>query len=97
MGEIGIAPDVFKERLIWWEVLSIIRGYNRRHRDLWSVGRWHAYHVMVAQAGSEAMQKAGLYGPTDLIHFPWDVKMAPVTQDVVAEMQAELAAFQAQK
>ena len=95
MGEIGITPADFK-RLRWWEIRSIIRGYNRRHRDLWSSTRWQTYNLMQAFCGGKALNEAGIYKPTDLIKFPWDTTpVAPLSQSEVEDMQAEIRAMNA--
>lgn len=93
VGEIGVNPDTFY-KLSWWEVCSIIRGYNRRHRQLWSVGRWHAYNIMSAMPYAD-LQKAGINRPTDLIQFPWEQEITPITDEEAAELQAEMAALNA--
>lgn len=95
MGEIGISPDLFRHGLKWWEVRSIIRGYNRRHRHLWSVGRWHAYNIMATMPYAD-LRKAGINSPTDLIKFPWENEIIPITEDEADELQAEMAALNAQ-
>ena len=69
MGEIGIPRHEFLHVLRWWEIRSIIRGYGRRHRHLWSIARWQTYNLMCCLAD---IKKAGISRPTDLIEFPWD-------------------------
>ena len=70
MGEIGISPDRFRYGLRWWEARSIIRGYNRRARHLWSATRWQTYNLMCVSMAN--IKRAGIYRPTDLIKFPWE-------------------------
>lgn len=95
MGEIGITPDIFR-RLKWWEVRSIIRGYNRRYRNMWSATRWQTYNLMQAFCGGKALNEAGIHKPTDLIKFPWDsAPVAPITEDEALELQAEIDAINA--
>ena len=53
-------------------MILIERGYNRRHRHEWAIARWQTYNIMTAQVGGEAMKKAGIRNPIDLIHFPWE-------------------------
>ena len=74
----------------------IQRGYNRRHRELWSSTRWQTYNLICSFAGSKALSEAGIYKPTDLIKFPWDT--APIThisEQEAADLQAEMAAINA--
>ena len=96
MGEIGIAPADFK-RLRWWEIRSIIRGYNRRHRDLWSSTRWQTYNIMASFVGGDKLSEKGINSPKDLIKFPWDTdQRSPLSDDDIADLQAEIAAMNAQ-
>jgi len=94
VGEIGIDRNTFFYELRWWEVQAIIRGYNNRHRNLWSATRWQTFRLMEAQVGTEAMHKAHLFKPDDLLQFPWDRKPAPPLTDAERdELQAEMDAI----
>ncbi len=97
MGEIGFPRREFLHDIRWWELKSIIRGYNRRRRDLWSATRWQTYNMMCAQVGSKELQKAGIYQITDLLKFPWDSNpQTPISKEEEAELQAEMDAINAQ-
>ena len=75
----------------------IQRGYDRRHRVSWNQIRWQTYNLMCAFAGSKALKEAGINGPIDLQHFPWDKPSAPpISEDEKNELQAEIAAMNAQ-
>ncbi|MBQ1977145.1 MAG: hypothetical protein II225_00175, partial [Ruminococcus sp.] len=90
---VGIQPSAFY-RLEWWQLRSIIRGYNRRRRDGWSQTRWHAYNVMQCFAD---LRKAGINRPADLIKFTWErVAETIVSEDDIKQLQAEMAAMNAQ-
>lgn len=96
MGEIGFPRSDFLHELRWWEVKSIIRGYNNRHRHIWSATRWSTFHIMSSMVGSEGMHKAGIYKLTDLLEFPWETQpRAQITQEEIDSMQAEMAALNA--
>ena len=96
VGEIGITPADFK-RLRWWEIRSIIRGYNRRHRDLWSSTRWQTYNIMASFVGGDKLSEKGINSPKDLLKLPWDTApVAPLSQSEVEDMQAEIRAMNAQ-
>ena len=96
MGEIGVPRREFLHELKWWEVKSIIRGYNNRHRHVWAATRWSTFHVMSSMVGSEGMRKAGIYKLTDLLEFPWETKpRAQITPEEIDSMQAEMAAMNA--
>lgn len=95
VGEIGIPPLRFKEGLKWWEIRSIIRGYNRRKRDGWSQTRWQTYNLMCAIPYCD-MKKAGIHKPSDLIKFNWEKEESfgeLPTDDEIAELQAEMDAI----
>jgi len=97
VGEIGIPRKEFLYILQFWEARRILRGYQRRKRDLWSAARWSTYYNMMATVGTEGMKKAGINKPNDLIAFPWDKEPTPsISEDEVAEMQAEMAMLNAQ-
>ena len=95
VGEIGIERNTFFNQLRWWEVKAIIRGYNRRHRDLWSATRWQTYNIMAAQVGGKELEKAGIMSPTDLLPLPWDTKDVSKlpTDEEVADMVDEINAI----
>lgn len=95
MGEIGISRHVFYHELRWWEVKAIVRGYNRRYRNMWSATRWQTYNIMSAQVGSDGMRKSNITKPTDLIEFPWERETARVnvTQSHIDEMQSLMNAL----
>lgn len=98
MGEIGITTGQFYYGLRWWEIKSIIRGYNRRHRDQWSATRWQTYNLMCAFAGSKSLNESGIHGPKDLLPLPWDTEddIPTLSDEEYAEMQADIAAWNAQ-
>lgn len=97
MGEIGFCRDEFLHDLRWWEIKAIIRGYNNRHRHIWSATRWQTYNLMQAFCGSDNLKKSGIYNPTDLIRFPWDDDKKPsITESEAAELKAELDAINAE-
>lgn len=97
VGEIGITPDRFRYGLRWWEIRSIIRGYNRRHRDLWSSNRWQTYNLMQAFCGGKALSEAGINSAKDLIKFPWDTDRLPISFDDVQTIVAEIEAVNAHR
>lgn len=84
MGEIGIPRREFLYEIDFWEARRIVRGYDRRHRTMWSATRWHAFNIMSAMPYVD-MKKAGLNRPSDLIQFPWDSDV--VGDDEIEELQ----------
>ena len=97
MGEIGITAGQFYYGLRWWEIKSIIRGYNRRHRYQWSAVRWQTYNLMCAFAGSKSLSENGIHGPKDLLPLPWETEddIPQISDEEFAEMQADIAAWNA--
>ena len=96
MGEIGYNRHEFLHELKWWEIRSIIRGYNRRHRDLWSSTRWQTYNIMASFVGGDKLSEKGINSPKDLLKFPWDTQPVSLSKSEVEEMQAEIDAMNAQ-
>lgn len=70
MGEIGRDRREFLNEMRWWEIRCIIRGYNRRSRDIWSATRWQTFNLMSTSMAD--IKSAGIHKPTDLITFPWE-------------------------
>lgn len=92
MGEIGIDYHVFYNHLRWWEVRSIIRGYNARHHAGWEQARLVAYNAHYCMGSKDPVPNV-----TDWIPFPWERKAAkPVSQEDIDDLQAEMAAMNAQ-
>ena len=92
MGEIGFPRREFLHDLKWWEVRSIIRGYNRRHRNLWSSTRWQTYWLVKCSMADTSK----ITSPTDIMQFPWEkVKDNLPSQEEIDQMQAEMAAINA--
>lgn len=69
MGEIGISRLEYLYELQFWEIILIVKGYSHRNREMWSAIRWQTYCLMATQAD---LKKAGIYGPMDLMRFPWE-------------------------
>lgn len=93
MGEIGLDRREYLFDIMYWELVLILRGYSRRHREEWSMTRWMTWNLMQAHAGKEAMQGAGLFKITDLIKFPWEKPVPIVSKEVQDELKAEMAAI----
>ena len=89
MGEIGITPGTFRYGLKWWEIKSIIRGYNARHHHGWEQARLVAYNARFCMGSKDPLPTV-----TEWLKFPWEQK-APVSQEVVDELQAEMDAINA--
>ena len=49
--------------------------------------------LMRVQVGDKELQKNNIHKPEDLITFPWDDARQTVSEEDVAQMQAELAAM----
>ena len=91
MGEIGFPRREFLHDIRWWEVQSIIRGYNARYHHGWEQARLVAYNARFAMGSKDPIPTL-----TEWIKFKWEQpRSAPVSQDVIDELQAEMAAINA--
>ena len=98
VGEIGLQRREFLHELTWWELKSILRGYNKRNRDMWSATRWQTYQILGAVCGSDNLHENGIYTAKDLLSFPWEKEseFEPVlSDDDIAELQADMARLNA--
>lgn len=94
VGEIGFPRREFLHDLRWWEVKSIIRGYNARHHHGWEQARLVAYNAHYAMGVPKGQTAPTL---SEWLTFSWERKAPqPVTDDEIAQMQAEMAAMNLQ-
>ncbi len=89
MGEIGFPRLEFLYELRWWEVKSIIRGYNARHHHGWEQARLVAYNARFCMGSKDPLPTV-----TEWIKFPWEKEtVMPITEDERAELVAEMNAW----
>lgn len=69
VGEIGFPRQEFLHDIKWWEVRSIIRGYNRRHHHGWEQARLVAYNVHYCMG---VPQGHNIPTISEWIKFPWE-------------------------
>lgn len=93
VGEIGIDRDLYQYRLMYWEVLLIIWGYFRRSHPMYDAARLVAHQVHYCMGVPK-----GTTGklPHELMPFSWERHRAEVSQEEIDELQAEMAAINAQ-
>ena len=92
VGEIGFSYDRFLYGLMWWEVKSIIRGYNNRHHPGWEQARLVAYNAHYCMGSKDPVPTV-----TEWIKFPWEkTDIAPISDEERDELQAEMAAMNEQ-
>lgn len=77
MGEIGISRNTFYYELKWWEVKSIIRGYNARHHAGWEQARLVAYQAHYCMGSKETPPTV-----TEWLKFPWEKKQETTDGDL---------------
>ncbi|CDE61286.1 putative uncharacterized protein [Parabacteroides sp. CAG:409] len=65
VGECGIQPDYFLDKMQWYEINALLNG--RENRTSWEQTRMICY--MIAQVNSTKKLK-----PTDILSFTWDDK-----------------------
>lgn len=70
VGEIGRSHREFLYDMQLWHLRSVVKGYFKRNREMWSATRWQTYNLMCVSTAD--LKKAGIYKPTDLIRFPWE-------------------------
>ena len=93
VGEIGFPRKEFLHDLKWWEVKSIIRGYNARHHESWKQARLIAYNAHYCMGLPEGKTAPSLY---DWLPFSWEKPNIP-TFDEVKDVVAEIDAINAQR
>ena len=91
VGEIGFPRKEFLYELKWWEIKSIIRGYNARHHHGWEQARLIAYNAHYCMGSKDPVPTV-----TEWIKFPWEKEHdTPVSQSDIDELQAEMNAINA--
>ena len=91
MGEIGFPRREFLHDIKWWEVKSIIRGYNARHHAGWEQARLVAYNAHYCMGSKDPVPIV-----TEWFKFPWEQKATvPISQKDIDELQAEIDAINA--
>lgn len=89
MGEIGFPRREFLHDLRWWEIKSIIRGYNARYHHGWEQARLVAYNARFCMGSKDPLPRV-----TEWIKFPWEQEHSkPITEDERAELVAEMNAW----
>jgi hypothetical protein len=89
VGEIGFPRLEFLNDLRWWEIKSIIRGYNARHHHGWEQARLVAYNARFCMGSKDPLPTV-----TEWIKFPWEKEtVIPITEDERAELVAEMNAW----
>ena len=89
MGEIGFPRREFLHDLKWWEVKSIIRGYNARHHHGWEQARLVAYNARFCMGSKDPLPTV-----TEWIKFPWEKEpVVPISEEEREELVAEMNAW----
>lgn len=65
VGEGGVSPSYFLDKMTLGEVEAFLNGFNRRSREGWEQTRIIGY--IIAQANSSKQLEQ-----TDILRFPWD-------------------------
>lgn len=92
VGEGGIAPDYFLDKMDFIEAESFLDGLNRRNRESWEQTRLLGY--IIAQSNSTKTLKQ-----TDILRFPWDEeekKDTSVTNEDMKRLRAKAKALESQ-
>lgn len=82
MGEIGLTEHQFYTMQLW-QIRSVIRGYQKRHREQWHQTRFLAWIVANGFGGK-------IDQPEELITFSWEKEQEePVDYDELQRMVDE--------
>ena len=65
VGEGGVSPSYFLDKMTFGEVEAFLIGFNRRNREAWEQTRVIGY--IIAQSNSTKQLEH-----TDILRFPWD-------------------------
>lgn len=84
MGEIGISIHDYYYELRWWELQSIIRGYNKRHHSCWEQARLVAYNARFCMGSAEQLPTI-----TQWIKFPWESQDAGDNEPELSDADVE--------
>lgn len=95
MGEIGIPRREFLYEIHFWEVRRIIRGYRRRDRLKHQLMAECVYAATFAMRDPKGKTVADMF-PSLFAEDPSDFSGPELTEDDVQDLQADMAAFNAQ-
>ena len=87
MGEICFPRQEFLNDLKFWEIRSIIRGYNARHHSGWEQARLVAYNAHYCMGSKEPPPTVNNW-----LKFPWE-RPEEIPQDEIDDIQAEMDAI----
>ena len=93
VGEIGIPRIEYLYDLTLCDMMLIERGYDRRHRQMWSSTRWSTFYIMSAFQGGKQMAENGIYSPSDLLKFPWEKEKVVISEEEQKQLMQEIEAY----
>lgn len=86
MGEVGFDRKEFLYELKYWEIRSIIRGYNHRHHSSWEQARLVAYNARFCMGSKDPLPML-----TEWLKFPWENVEPAISEEEQNELLEELA------
>ena len=84
VGEIGYNRNEFLRELKLWEIRAIVRGYRRRAALTWEPARFQTYAWLSAR-GAKNIRR-----PQDVVTFPWEKKVEPISDEDAEEIKSWL-------
>ena len=93
MGEIGISRHEFLYDMQWWEINSVIRGYRRRNRFTQQLIAENIYTTMHVMRDPKGKSVEDLF--PSLFNHDDDNDMPPISDEEVEDLQADIAAYNA--
>ena len=82
VGEGGVHPSYFLDKMTFAEVVTFLDGLNRRNREGWEQTRVIAH--VIAQANSTKQLEA-----SDILRFPWDEEQGKKKRSTVSDEDIE--------
>ena len=95
VGEGGVSPEYFLQKMQWWEVNRYLVGMRRRYHPQWENTR--ALQWWLACMFHDKKHGAPPSHPEDLYKFGWEEKSQPeepqISEEEAAEMQKMMDKF----
>jgi len=82
VGEGGVSPDYFLDKMSFSEVRYFLQGLSMRNRESWEQARILGYIIAQSNSTKELKQ-------TDILRFPWDEEEGGPQANIVSDADME--------
>ena len=82
MGEGGVSPDYFLDKMSFAEIRYFLEGLSMRNREAWEQARVLGYIIAQSNSTKELKQ-------TDILRFPWDKEESEPQANIVSDADME--------